>query len=70
MIACHSRDGISSEAVMLDSRVRRLAVLDKRERLVRIISLNDIAREAQREVVAGKRAEVSLEGVSETVASV
>ncbi len=71
VVACHTKDGISqAEALMRDNRVRRLPVLDPQERLAGIISLNDIAREAQREASAGKRAEVGLEGVSETLASV
>ncbi len=71
VIACHANDGISqAEALMRDNRVRRLPVLDQDEHLVGILSLNDVAREAQREVAAGKRAEVTGEGVLETVASV
>jgi len=70
VIACHASDGISqAEALMRDHRVRRLPVLDQEERLVGIISLNDIAREAQREAAAGKRAEVTGEGVAATLAS-
>jgi CBS domain-containing protein len=71
VIACHASDGISqAEALMRDNQVRRLPVLDKEERLVGIISLNDIAREAQREAAIGKRAEVTGEGVMETLSSV
>lgn len=71
VIACHANDGISqAEALMRDNRVRRLPVLDRDEHLVGILSLNDVAREAQREAAAGKRAEVTGEGVLETVASV
>jgi CBS domain-containing protein len=71
VIVCHTRDGISqAEAIMRDNRIRRLPVLDDQERLVGILSLNDIAREAERETAAGKRAEVSPEEVSRTLASV
>ncbi len=71
VIACHANDGITqAEALMRDNRVRRLPVLDQNERLVGILSLNDVAREAQREASAGRRAEVTGEGVSETLASV
>ncbi len=70
VIACHAKDGISqAEAIMRDNRIRRLPVLDEKERLVGILSLNDIAREAERETAAGKRAEVSLDEVSRTLAS-
>ena len=69
VIACHVQDGISqAEALMRENRVRRLPVLDH-DRLVGMLSLSDLAREAQREVTAGKRAEVTEESVSETLAA-
>jgi CBS domain-containing protein len=55
---------------MRDNRVRRLPVLDEHEHMVGILSLNDIARAAEREAAAGRRAGVGKEGVSETLASV
>jgi len=71
VIACHASDGISqAEALMRDNQVRRLPVVDRQERLVGILSLNDIAREAQRETAIGHRAEVSLEGLAETLAAI
>lgn len=71
VIACHANDGVSqAEALMRDNRVRRLPVIDQNERLVGILSLNDIALEAQREAATGKRAEVTGEAVSETLASI
>ncbi len=71
VILCHASDGISqAEAMMRDNQVRRLPVLDENERLVGMLSLNDIVREAQREAAMGKRAEVSAEGVLDTFASV
>jgi CBS domain-containing protein len=71
VIACHAGDGISqAEALMRDNRVRRLPVLDQHERLVGVISLNDLAREAQREMSAGRRVEVTEQGVTETLASI
>jgi CBS domain-containing protein len=70
VIACHANDGISlAEALMRDNRVRRLPVVDQNERVVGILSLDDLAREAQREAAIGKHAEVSEEGVLETLAS-
>jgi CBS domain-containing protein len=36
--------------IMRDHRVRRLPVVNKRDRIIGMISLNDIAREGQREV--------------------
>jgi len=71
IVTCRAEDGVGqAEALMRDKLVRRLPVLDGEEHLVGIISLNDIAREAQREAAIGKRAEVSSEGVVETLASV
>ncbi len=71
VIACHANDGISQvETLMRENQIRRLPVLDQNEHLVGILSLNDIAREAQREASAGKRAEVSEDAVAETLAAV
>jgi len=71
VIACHASDGISqAEALMRDNRVRRLPVLDQNEHVVGIVSLNDIARQAQREAAVGRRAEVTGEAVLETLVSV
>ena len=71
VIACHADDGISqAEALMRDNQVRRLPVLNQSEHLVGILSLNDLAREAQREMGAGKRAEVTGEAVAATLATV
>jgi CBS domain-containing protein len=71
VIACHANDGISqAEALMRDNQVRRLPVLDQNEHLVGVVSLNDLAREAEREASTGKRAEVTKDAVAETLASV
>lgn len=71
VVACHADDGINqAEMLMRENRVRRLPVVDQNERVVGMLSLNDLAREAQREAAAGMRAEVSEEGVSQTLASV
>ncbi len=71
VFACHVNEGISqAEALMRDKRIRRLPVLDQNDRLVGILSINDVAREAQREAALGKRAEVTAQGVSETLASI
>ena len=72
VVACHASDGIGqAEVFMRDNQVRRLPVFDQNEHLVGIISLNDIAREAQREAsTTGKRVEVTENAVAETLASV
>ena len=70
VIACHAGDSIEqAEKLMRDNRVRRLPVLDEEGHVIGILSLNDAVREAQREAAAGKRAEVTGEGVLQTMAS-
>jgi CBS domain-containing protein len=71
VISCHAEDQINrAEALMRDRKVRRLPVLDQDERLVGILSLNDIVLEAQRETGSGQRAEVNAEDLMETLAAV
>jgi len=71
VIACRANDGIDqAEALMRDNQVRRLPVLDQSGRLVGILSLDDIAREVQREAESGSRPEVDAEGLSQTLAAV
>jgi CBS domain-containing protein len=71
VIACRPSDGVSqAEALMRDHQVRRLPVVDGAGRLVGILSLNDIAREAQREATGAGRKEVTQADVAETLAQV
>lgn len=71
VIACHTADGISqAEALMRDHHVRRVPVLDQKERLVGVLSLNDIAREVQREAAGTRRAEVTAEALADTLAEI
>ena len=71
VIACHTSDDVGQvEALMRANGVRRIPVLDQHERLVGIISLNDLAREAQREASAARRTEVTGRSVAKTLASV
>ena len=45
VVACHETDEVeTAEHLMRDSRIRRLPVLDAENRLVGIVSMNDIAR--------------------------
>lgn len=70
VIACKPGDDIRhAEALMRDSLIRRLPVLDENGRLVGIISLNDIAREAETERRTGVK-EVSGQEIVETLAMV
>jgi CBS domain-containing protein len=58
-----------AEALMQEHQVRRLPVLDTRRRLLGLLSLNDLAREAVRE--AGRRhPEVTERSVTQTLAAV
>jgi len=71
VIVCHASDGVGqAEALMRDNQIRRLPGLDQNEHLVGIFSLNDVAREAQREASVGKRVEVTEDAVAETLAAV
>jgi CBS domain-containing protein len=48
--ACRPTDSIEDvESIMCEARIRRLPVVDERRCLVGVISLADLAREAQRE---------------------
>ena len=48
--SCGPDDDISrAKQLMRERQVRRLAVVDNERRLISIVSLNDIAREGQRE---------------------
>jgi CBS domain-containing protein len=51
VFSCRPDDDVSTaEEIMREKQVRRLTVLDSQNRLVGIISLNDIAREGEREL--------------------
>lgn len=55
VIACKPSDDLKlAEALMRDNQVRRLPVVNDRGSLVGIISVNDLAREAEREHGARK----------------
>jgi CBS-domain-containing membrane protein len=70
VFTCSASDGIiEAEETMRSRQVRRLPVIDEAGMLVGIVSLNDLAREAEREV--GRRArEVSAQEVTATLAAV
>jgi CBS domain-containing protein len=60
IVCAHEDDDVASVAKrMSDEQVRRMPVLDSDERLVGIVSLGDLSREA-----AGEVAHEALEGVS------
>ncbi len=70
VITCKPTDDIRhAEALMSDKRIRRLPVVDDNGKLVGIVSLNDIVREAETERRSGAR-EVPGQEVVETLAAV
>ena len=70
VFSCSSTDGlIEAEETMRSRKVRRLPVLDATAQLVGIVSLNDLARESEREM--GKKGrEVSAQEVTATLAAI
>lgn len=70
VFSCRAEDSlIEAEETMRSRQLRRLPVLDSNDGLVGVISLNDLAREAERE--AGRKGkEVSAQEVTATLAAV
>ena len=70
VFSCFPSDGlIEAEETMRSHQVRRLPVLDADGQLVGIVSLNDLARESERE--AGRKGrEVSAQEVTATLAAI
>lgn len=67
---CRPDDTIfAAEKLMRENQVHRLPVLDDEGRVVGVISINDIVREADREVARGKK-NVPLHEVAQTLASI
>jgi len=60
----------TAEDLMALHRVRRIPVVNTDGRLVGILSLSDLAREAARQRSRKKKAEVTVDGVSRTLAAV
>jgi CBS domain-containing protein len=71
VFSCAPDDDIAfAEKLMREKQVRRLAVIDAQGRLAGIISLNDIAREGERETELKKTREVSDAEIARVMASV
>jgi len=71
VFSCAPDDDIASaEKLMREKQVRRLPVTDAEGRLAGIISLNDIAREGEREAELKKAREVSDAEIARVMASV
>jgi CBS domain-containing protein len=70
LYSCHLTDTVAkAEALMRGHRVRRIPVVNADGKLVGIVSLDDLASEAQRELV-NKTHEVTPQEVTATLASV
>jgi len=68
VISCRPEDPVSAvETLMRENQVRRLSVVDAYGKLVGIISLNDIAVEAERERSGGGKAEISDDEIGQTL---
>jgi CBS domain-containing protein len=67
---CRSTDRLSeAETIMREARIRRLPVVDDDDALVGMLSLADLAQEALRENVTGRRAITESE-VGDTLAAI
>jgi len=64
------RDIAEAEKLMREKQIRRLPVIDAQRRVIGIISLNDIAREGEREVEMKRTREVSDAEIARVMASV
>lgn len=70
VVSCSSKDGIEKAlSAMEKNQVRRLPVVDEAQRLVGILSLNDLVREAERQSKSGGRPLISAH-VASTLAAV
>jgi CBS domain-containing protein len=68
--SCKPGDELAAvEAAMRQARIHRLPVVDDADRLLGVISLADIAREAAREARGGRR-EVTAAQIGETLAAI
>ncbi len=71
VFSCKPEDTIATaEQILANHKIRRLPVIDEKGRLVGILSLNDVAREAAHERAGKGRREVSAEEVTETLAAI
>ena len=70
VFSCAPEDDVgSAEKLMREKQTRRLPVIEAGGQLVGILSLNDIAREAQREAEAKKAREVTDAEIARVMAS-
>jgi CBS-domain-containing membrane protein len=71
VVSCASEDDLATaEKLMRDNTVHRLAVCDSEGRIAGIISLSDIAREAERERLGGEGKRVRSGEIAEVLGAV
>jgi CBS domain-containing protein len=71
VISCAPEDDVAiAEKLMQENKVHRVPVVTSEGKLVGIVSLSDLAREAERERSAGVQRQVSSEEVAETVGAI
>lgn len=71
VVCCTENDDLATaEELMRQNQVRRLPVVNREGRLVGILSINDIAREAGKERAAGAKLEVGDTEVAETMGAI
>ncbi len=72
VVSCGPDDDVRrAEALMRENRIRRLPVVDATGAIKGIVSINDIARAAEREHQAGRRhPQISGDELTETLAAV
>jgi CBS domain-containing protein len=65
-----SEDLADAEAIMRDAQVRRLPVVDSNQEILGMVSLADLAREANRKRKSKEAAPISEQEVSDTLAAI
>jgi len=71
VISCNPEDEIAdAENLMRQHKVRRLPIVDDSGKLVGILSLSDIAREAERERREGERKQIKAAEIAETLGGI
>lgn len=71
VVCCKPSDDLKqAEALMKQNHVRRLPVVDEDGVLVGIVSINDLAVEAEREIASQKAPELTGNEVANTLASI
>jgi CBS domain-containing protein len=69
--ACHPTDSLAGAAsTMQDHQIRRLPVVDDENRIIGVLSINDVARETERQKGNGRRRDLSPESFTQVMATI